>query len=206
MLIQCSACNVTSETEVISQFSNHNENDPSVGRQFSFLKCPSCCNPVVMESHLVWEINGFIWGTPVRLFPVSKFHINPAIPKELRNALLESAQCYEAALYTPTVIMCRRTLDGFCQLMGVSKKLTLDKALKKLQDDGYISPQLYEWATLLRNKGNEAAHDINSNFTETDAKDLLDFTIAILDFSYSFKDKFEKFKLRQDTKSNDSMK
>ena len=62
-----------------------------------------------------------------------------------------------------------------------------------------INHQLFEWANELRLSGNEAAHNIESTFTNNDAKDILDFTIAILDYSYSFQDKFLKFKERRNS-------
>jgi len=50
----------------------------------------------------------------------------------------------------------------------------------------------------LRISGNEAAHDIKIGFSHEDARDILDFTIAILDFIYSYKIKFELFKSRKE--------
>ena len=64
-------------------------------------------------------------------------------------------------------------------------------SIKKLKDEGVINEQLFDWADELRLAGNKAAHNIDNNFDSLDAKDILDFTIAILDFTYSFKDKFD---------------
>jgi len=199
MLIDCSNCNVTVTTDVIAEFVKHDSeyHDPTESKKYCFLKCPNCEYPILTRTDIVYEYGELDWGNAVRIFPVNQFHVNPAIPPELRNALTESIQCYQASLYTPTVIMCRRTLEGFCQLMGVSNKVSLVKSLEILKEKEIINSQLYQWATLLRHTGNKAAHNIKSNFNQIDAKDLLDFTIAILDFCYSFKDKFEKFLERQ---------
>lgn len=100
--------------------------------------------------------------------------------------------------------MCRRTLDGYRQEMGIDLKVPLAIALQRLKNDGSINAQLYEWATLLKDSGNEAAHNIRAHFTEEDAKDILDFTIAILDFTYSFKDKYDKFMQRKQATAKSS--
>lgn len=95
--------------------------------------------------------------------------------------------------------MCRKTLESFCILKEVKEK-NLAVSIKKLKEKGIINEQLFDWADELRLAGNKAAHSINHDFEESDAKDILDFTIAILDFTYSFKDKFDKFKERGKTK------
>jgi len=197
MLVECSHCRITLEVGVLFEYENHNQYDPMDGEKYSFLRCPKCLNPILTRATYVFEFNNVEWGNPVVIFPTNKFHVNPSIPKDLRTALLESIQCYEASLYTPTVIMCRRTLQGFCEIMGIDKKIPLARALAQLQANRVINDQLFEWANLLKDTGNEAAHNITSSFTHMDAKDLLDFTIAILDFSYSFKDKYDSFIKRQ---------
>jgi hypothetical protein len=88
-------------------------------------------------------------------------------------------------------------MDGLCRLMGVKKGVFLGTALAELKKDGKINDQLYEWARLLKDMGNDAAHDFDVTFTKQDAKDTLDFTIAILDYTYSFKQKFNDFLERQ---------
>lgn len=202
ILVECSNCNVVANVQPIGEYQNENPYDWLDSEKYLFAKCPNCSGPILMKSEMTFSqgLNEIEWNTPVRLYPSSNFHINPIIPDDLKKALSESVKCYESSLYTSTVIMCRRTLEGYCQIMGVSKKLPLVKALEKLKQNGRINPQLYEWATLLRDSGNEAAHNIKSDFSVEDAKDILDFTIAILDFSYSFKDKFDKFIARKNGK------
>lgn len=100
--------------------------------------------------------------------------------------------------------MCRRAIEGFCQLQGVSEN-NLQKAIQKLKENNIINDQIFEWANELRISGNEAAHKISSTFSNADAKDILDFTIAILDYSYSFQEKFKKFKQRRNAVTNNAL-
>jgi hypothetical protein len=54
-----------------------------------------------------------------------------------------------------------------------------------------------EWDDALRLAGNEAAHDVNVTISGDDARDMLEFTSAILDYLFSFWDKFERFRKRR---------
>jgi hypothetical protein len=74
------------------------------------------------------------------------------------------------------------------------------KSLEKMKTDGLINDQLFEWADVMRHAGNDAAHDVNVTISSEDARDMLDFTKAILDYLFSFRDQFEQFKQRRNTK------
>lgn len=202
MVIDCPNCRIMVDAVKVGEYQKIEEFSPDDGFKYEFMRCPKCYGPILTKCTLVYEFNAFDWGVPVKIYPEMKFHVNPSIPRELRDALIESIRCYEASLYTPTVIMCRRTLEGFCQVMGIPKNQNLQNALKTLKEKEIINAQLFEWATLLRDTGNQAAHNMESTFTQSDAKDLLDFTIAILDFCYSFKDKYSNFLKRQDAIKN----
>ena len=197
MLIECNHCNALVRGEEIGNYVNENPYDFVDANKYTLCKCPECHSPLLIEQEREIDMNEneLYWGQVKKIYPSNLFHINPAIPEKLQKGLLECIQCFKASSNTATVIMCRRALEGFCSLKGVTEK-NLAKSINRLKEEGAINEQLYEWANQLRLSGNEAAHDIESNFESIDAKDILDFTIAILDFTYSFKDKFDKFKER----------
>jgi hypothetical protein len=195
MFLECPNCMLSFEGNVLSDYQVENHDDPLEALKYTFSKCPKCENPILLEQEREIDYDKIYWGSPKILYPQTDFHINPVIPDKLRESLIESVQCYRAKSYTATTIMCRRTLEGFCTIRGI-KERNLASSIAKLKTEGIINEQLFEWANELRLLGNEAAHNIDIDFTSTDARDTLDFTIAILDFTYSFKDKFEKFKNR----------
>ena len=201
MFIECPHCIINFEAEVLSQYSIANSDDPIDARNLTFSKCPKCESPLLIEQvrQLASDFSKVDWGNPKLLYPNAEFHINPIIPEKLRDSLKESVKCYRAHSFTATTIMCRRTIEGFCSLKGVNEK-NLSKSIEKLRANGTINDQLFEWANELRLLGNEAAHNIGIEFSAVDSRDILDFTIAILDFTYSFKDKFDRFKERQKSK------
>lgn len=89
--------------------------------------------------------------------------------------------------------MCRKTLEGICAEHGV-KGNDLVKSLKDLKDKGIIENRLYEWADALPISGNEAAYDVNATISSEDAQDVLEFTNALLEYIFTFRDKFEELK------------
>ncbi len=201
MVVECHNCEVTIEGAQIAEHIVVRSDDPIDTWKYTLLKCPKCSNPILVEQNYVWECNTFEYSYPKQVYPIIDFHINPEIPDRLKEALFESIKCYRTKANTATVIMCRRTIEGFCLLKGIKSK-NLAKGIEELKERQIINEQLFEWANELRISGNEAAHNIDSTFTSIDSKDILEFTIAILDYSYSFQEKFNKFKERRNASTN----
>lgn len=199
MVLHCGNCNAKVKGENMGDYENRDCHDWMDAAKYTFCRCPECHLPMLAIQELEYIAGDMDWGVPKQLYPGDLFSINPVIPEGLKKALQECIQCYRAGSFSAAVIMCRRTIEGFCSVKGI-KENNLDKSIKKLKETGIINDQLFEWANELRIAGNDAAHNINVEFTSMDARDTLDFTIAILDFTYSFKEKFEKFKARK--KSN----
>jgi hypothetical protein len=86
----------------------------------------------------------------------------------------------------------------------VKSSASLAVQLKKLKENGVIENKLFEWAEELRAMGNEAAHGVESTIPGDDAKDMLEFTEALLEYVFTYRHKFEEFqKRRTKTKSKD---
>lgn len=122
--------------------------------------------------------------------------MNPKAPRPVQVALDEAFRCYRTRAYTAAVIMCRKTLEGVCASHGVNAK-SLAGMLKAMQTTGLIDNRLFEWSDALRVAGNEAAHGVGTTVSQQDARDLLDFTTAIIDYLFSYRDQFEKFRTRR---------
>lgn len=98
--------------------------------------------------------------------------------------------------------MCRKTLEGVCEEYKVPGR-TLQQRIEALKDAGVIEGRLYQWADELRLVGNEAAHDVSIEVTAQDASDAVDFTRAVLEYVYTFRDQFERFKQRRQKAEQD---
>jgi uncharacterized C2H2 Zn-finger protein len=193
MLVECPSCEAIVDGEVIASYVNH-ENQADMDGLYSFLKCPRCANPFLM---LQIDDSGFeTWDEPRRLYPPLEMGVSLAIPNSLRLAYDEAHSCFKAKAYTATAIMCRKTLEGIADESKITAR-NLATALKEMKEKGIIENRLYEWADTLRISGNEAAHGVNSRLSRQDAKDILEFTHAILEYVFTFQEKFEQFKNRQ---------
>ena len=140
-------------------------------------------------------------GEPTVLFPQSDFRVNPKAPPDIRAAIEEGIRCYRARAFAAAAIMCRKTLEGVCEAHGVRER-SLAGSLKKMLETDKIDRRLYDWSDQLRLTGNAAAHGVGVISSGQDARDALDFTIAIIDYIFSYRDQFEKFKERRGIKEN----
>jgi hypothetical protein len=69
--------------------------------------------------------------------------------------------------------------------------------LKKLQERGVIDERIYGWGQALRANRNLGAHATTDKVTKDDARDLLDFSIAICNYVFVLNERFERFQKRQ---------
>jgi hypothetical protein len=83
-------------------------------------------------------------------------------------------------------------------------KNTLDEGLKALRESGVIDSRLYEWSNSLRKERNIGAHAGEGNISADDARDVLDFAMAICEYVYVLADRYEKYNERKQKKAADS--
>jgi hypothetical protein len=91
-----------------------------------------------------------------------------------------------AFCYFPNILL--------CATHGI-KGSNLANALHKMKEQGLIEGSLFEWANELRLVGNEAVHDITAQVSGEDARDLLEFTEAIVEYLIMFRDRFDRYHL-----------
>jgi len=126
-----------------------------------------------------------------------KVELHDSVPKAIREAFGEARTCIRAKAFTAAAIMCRKALEGICSAHGVKSSGSLAAQLKKLKEDGVIENRLFEWAEALRTMGNEAAHGVKLVVSREDANDTLEFTEALIEYVFTYRDKFEQFKTRR---------
>lgn len=192
MIVDCQKCEarvVAEELESVEGF------DPDEGPpyRYTFLRCRQCGSAILA---LQEKYSPDEWDGPMVVFPVQAMRVNPMLPSPLRSAMTEAVGCMKAKAFTACAIMCRKTLEGVCAEHGI-KERSLDLSLKKMKDQGIIESRLFEWADALRIAGNEAAHDVKVTVSREDAKDIIEFTSALLEYVFTFRDRFEAFMKRR---------
>jgi hypothetical protein len=190
MILDCNICEEKVNAVFIAEYGDR-EIDSSfpLPSRYKFWRCPNCGEPFLTEQMLFPDIE-------IVLYPPNDYRINPTLPNKIKLAYHEAVSCFNSKAYTATAIMCRKTLEGICAEHGATGN-NLVSNLKELKEKGVIENRLYEWADALRISGNEAAHDVNVTVSKDDAMDLLEFTNALLEYIFTFRDKFEKFKQRR---------
>ena len=136
------------------------------------------------------------WEKPQRLYPSDQVMGSLSIPVDIAMAYAEARLCFKARAYTATAIMCRKTLQGITEAHAI-KSRNLAQGLKEMRDKAIIENRLYEWADALRMSGNEAAHGVGVATSPQDARDIMELTNAILEYVFTFRDKFEQWKTRK---------
>jgi hypothetical protein len=191
MLVECRNCEAIVDGEVVASYEDYEEASGMTGK-YSFLKCPRCSRPFIMLQ--VDSEPG--WSEPQRLYPPREMGLSSTIPPSIRLAYEEARTCFNAKAYTAAAIMCRKTLEGIADEHKIIGR-NLASAIKEMKDKGIIESKLYEWADMLRISGNEAAHGVNATISSQDAKDILEFTNALLEYIFTFQDKFAQFQKRR---------
>ncbi len=204
MLIDCTNCHAHVDAEEGGYLQYWASEDHRPGR-FMLLRCRRCRSPLLVEQENTGDMAaGDVWdSSPTVLYPQSDFRVNPKAPPEIRAAVEEGIKCYRARAFTASAVMCRKTLEGVCEAHGI-KERTLDSSLKKMLEADLIDRRLYEWSDQLRLTGNEAAHGVGIVSSAQDARDALDFTIGIIDYLFSYREQFEKFKQRRKGKGSEA--
>ena len=192
MLLECPDCEAVVDAEVVSTYEITNDDHESV--RTSFARCPKCQGPFLAREWTdIWDDT---WSAPVRLYPLPESLLGESLPKPIRAAFAEAQKSFKAKCYTASAIMCRKTLEGICAVHDINKG-NLAVRLKAMKDQALIESRLYEWAEALRIFGNEAAHDVDVTIAPRDAADIIDFTNALIEYVFTFRDKFEEFKNRR---------
>jgi len=192
MLIECKQCEAVVNPEILNSYVAYDE-EVGMPYRFSFLKCPQCSSPLLACEE---NYGGDEWDSPTRIYPPLDKQVNSSLPVPIRNAYQEAIICLKNKAFTASAIMCRKTLEGICAAHEIKAK-NLSLGLKEMKDKGIIENRLYQWADMLRIAGNEAAHGVETIVTSQDAKDIIAFTDALLEYVFTFNDKFNEFMLRR---------
>lgn len=204
--VDCPTCESKVGAEVLSGTSLFDE-ETGITLSVYLLKCPVCSLPICAVSDM--EMGGTIddpkWeeGLLERVWPYPKKNLSD-LPTSVKQSLEEAEKCFDVNANLACSVMCRRALESLCVDLAVLTKSLPDK-LKELKTKGIIDGRLAEWGEVLRQMGNIGAHASNKHISKQDARDVLDFTMAICEYVYTLTVKYDKFKKRQQRKQIQSM-
>lgn len=171
--------------------------------RYTLIECPECGDPILVKHHSAPVLGiddvSYPWSRPLIVYPPLEPSFGKDVPSKIARSYKEALRSFNhAAAYTGTAILCRRTLEGICAHFEAKGKY-LHHKLKNLKETGKIDSRVYEWSNdVLKELGNDAAHDVDHIIGQQDAKHALDFTRAIIEYLFVFQASYERFKAERE--------
>jgi hypothetical protein len=210
----CPTCNILVEAKVIARgFGEYRSNAANPldevdveyhGDHYSVALCRRCSGPFLVREALYSVPGEFESVTDEAvLFPVSGGAKLEGLPDSIARSMDQAHRCYSASSYDACALMCRRALEALCRTLSASGN-SLASRLADLQANGRIDARLLDWAHGVRLVANEAAHDVEVGVTPDDARDILEFTEALLMYVFTLDTKFRSFADRRKERTGGS--
>jgi hypothetical protein len=200
MLIECCECKARVDGEIVAYHEHEYAGIFSI--RTYLLKCPSCNSALVGESEQDVRDGKLFWPDLTRVFPKPRRLLGSGIPDMVKKSIDEAERCVQAGAFLAATAMCGRALEAICRHYG-TKDTYLGAGLKELRDKGIIDARLFQWSEELRDQRNMAAHATDQVISAQDARDVLSFTYAIIDYVFLLAMKFEQFQKRKDSRKNE---
>jgi len=111
--------------------------------------------------------------------------------KTVEDLYEEARRCTSTNAFTAAVLCCRKLLMHIAVSKGANEGLKFIEYVEYLADNNYIPPDAKEWVDYIRNKGNEANHEIVI-MTKAETEELLSFMEMLLKVIYEFPSRIKK--------------
>jgi hypothetical protein len=108
-----------------------------------------------------------------------------ALPPDVEALYNEARSCAKVNSYTSTVLTCRKLLMHIAVEKGAPEGQSFLQYVQYLAAEGYVPRDAKGWVDHIRQKGNEANHEIKI-MSAGDAEDLITFSEMLLKFIYEF--------------------
>lgn len=137
--------------------------------------CPLCKKPSYFTQHV--QMPGPRYGDAVE-----------SLPSEVAALYQEARDCMAASAYTAAMMACRKLLMNIAVARGAPEGKPFTDYVSYLASKHYVPPDGQGWVDIIRQKGNEANHEIRV-MERNDAEQLLTFVGALLKFVFEFPSK-----------------
>jgi hypothetical protein len=193
-VIQCNHCQARVQANVLAEREYAGSEDEGP-HKYVFAECTHCKGSLVGLSEYVDFGEDSGWTYPERKWPEPEDPLPRNIPRAVRNSLREAQRCFASQAYMATAVMCGRAVEALCQ--EKTKARTLAEGLKKLRTSKVIDDKLFEWSEALRKERNIGAHAGEEEISVQDARDVLDFAIAISEYVYVLDETYKAYLARK---------
>jgi len=138
--------------------------------------CPNCLAPTYLDTNGLMH-PGAPLGEPVE-----------GVPVQASSLYEEARRCAGVGANTAAVMLCRKLLMHIAVGVGAPENRRFVEYVDYLVDKAYVPASAKQWVDYIRNKGNEANHEIVL-MTPDEAKHLLQFCAMLLKLIYEFPSK-----------------
>ncbi|WP_339252804.1 DUF4145 domain-containing protein [Paenibacillus sp. FSL P2-0136] len=196
MIVECPYCNSKVDGIIKGEHETYKDYEENPSKRV-LLECPVCKCSLLARTEL-WQIGNeeYEWSHAVRLWPDPKREWSWDLPEAVSFSLDEAEKCFKGSAYLACAVMCGRAVEAICKDFNASSS-NIFGGLKELLELEIIDKRIYEWGNALRIHRNIGAHASDVKISKIDASDLLDFAIAICDYVYVLRNKFEDFMKRR---------
>ena len=134
--------------------------------------CPVCFQPTYIDD-LLAQIPAVRLGADLKAVPEDGL-------KQLYN---EARDCSAAGAYTACVMVCRKILMNLAVREGAAEGDSFVNYVTYLADRGYVPPKGKGWVDKIRQRGNDANHQI-ALMSANDAAEVMKFVEALLRYNF----------------------
>lgn len=144
------------------------------GHQAFLMICPKCTLPTSL-SRESGQVPSPQYGEVV----------NGITDTTVQSLYDESRRCFRAKAYTGSVMLARKVLMNLAVQHGAKDNLKFIEYVDYLSNNGWVPPNGKKWVDQIRQKGNDANHELQVMAKE-DAEQVLRFLAMLLKFIYEF--------------------
>jgi hypothetical protein len=146
---------------------------PRGGVQASVVICSYCGCPTYFESTR-------------QIYPKPRYgqKVEGITDKAVQLLYSEARYCTSYGAFTSAAMLCRKILMHVAVSLGAKPNQSFKEYVDYLDREGYTPPKGKEWVDDIRDKGNEANHEIRI-VSEDEAQRTLYFTGLVLQLIYS---------------------
>jgi len=158
------------------------------------LYCAGCYRGIIAEiqntaGHTPCAYNGDIDSnvhhSVKNWYPQPEETIAPeSLPANLKTFFLQAANNIKSNNYDASSMMSRKTLEIAIKIIAPELTGNLYNRIEKLAENNLITPDLKDWAHIIRDDGNTAAHEEEPMSSET-ATELLSFVEMFLMYTFT---------------------
>ncbi len=112
-----------------------------------------------------------------------------SLPSSVASMYKEARECTKVGAYTACVLVCRKLLMHIAVQQGAEEGRNFFQYVEYLAQNGYVPPNGRIWVDHIRQRGNEANHEIVI-MSQDNALELLSFLEMLLKFIYEFPARF----------------